>query len=88
MFSLRDLRFLLRRTTHAKDYGLFILVTHKSTRLEKPITWLINLCGGPCGMAPAFDGKTKNVSHFSLSKCILNNQHFYLSYPEGWALGL
>ena len=34
MFSLRDLRSLLcsRRTICAKDYGLFNLITHKSTR--------------------------------------------------------
>ena len=28
-----------RRTTRAKDHRLFILITHKSTRSENPITW-------------------------------------------------
>ena len=29
-----------RRTTCAKDHWLFIIVTHKSTRSENPVTWL------------------------------------------------
>ena len=28
-----------QRTTRAKDHRLFILITHKSTRSENPITW-------------------------------------------------
>ena len=46
MFSLRDLRFVLCSLDLdllwcAKDHGLFILITHKSTRSENPITWLL-----------------------------------------------
>ena len=30
---------LILSSTHAKDHGLFILITHKSKRSENPITW-------------------------------------------------
>ena len=45
MFSLRDLRFVLcSRDLDAlraqRIIGFFILITHKSTRSENPITWL------------------------------------------------
>ena len=47
---LRDLHFVLCSpespcTTCAKDHGLFIRITHKSTRSEKPITRLYFVCG-------------------------------------------
>ena len=49
MFSLRDLRFVLcsrdlDMLRAQRIIGFFILITHKSTRSEKPITWFRSVC--------------------------------------------
>ena len=46
MFSLRDLRFALCSRDldvlrAQRIIGFFILITHKSTRSENPIAWIV-----------------------------------------------
>ena len=41
LICILDSGHLSPRTMHAKDSGLFIVITHKSTRSENPITWCL-----------------------------------------------
>ena len=59
MFLLRDLRFVfcsrdLDVLRAQRIIGFFILITHKSTRSENPITWLHRISG-------KFQSKVRNM---------------------------